>query len=75
MRTPVPSTEDRSCTLVLYQEGARLIVTVSQGGGSGINTVVTKIDNNAPAYNVAGQRVNNNFKGLVVKDGKKYMNK
>lgn len=70
-----PSTEDRSCTLVLYQEGARLIVTVSQGGGSGINTVVTKIDNNAPSYNVAGQRVNNNFKGLVVKDGKKYMNK
>ena len=65
----------RSCNLVFFQEGAKLEVSVSQGGGSGINTVVTKIDNNAPAYNVAGQRVNNNFKGLVVKDGRKVMNK
>lgn len=71
------STEARSCTLVFMQEGAKLEVTVSQaaGSGSGISTVVTKIDNNAPAYNVAGQRVNKNFKGLVVKDGRKFMNK
>lgn len=71
------STEARSCTLVFMQEGAKLEVTVSQaaGSGSGISTVVSKIDNNAPAYNVAGQRVNKNFKGLVVKDGRKFMNK
>ena len=29
----------------------------------------------APAYNLAGQRVNDAYKGIVVKNGKKYMNK
>lgn len=29
----------------------------------------------APAYNVAGQRVSDNYHGLVIKGGKKYMNK
>ena len=70
-----PSDENRSVTLKFMQTGAILEVTVSQGGGAGINTVVTKIDNNAPTYNVAGQRVNNGYKGLVVKDGRKFMNK
>jgi hypothetical protein len=26
-------------------------------------------------YNLAGQRVNNGYKGLVIKNGKKHMNK
>lgn len=30
---------------------------------------------NAPAYNLAGQKVSDNFKGFVVKDGKKFVNK
>ena len=30
---------------------------------------------NAPLYNLAGQRVSNNYKGVVVKNGKKYFNK
>lgn len=29
----------------------------------------------APLYNLAGQRVSNNYKGVVVKNGKKYFNK
>lgn len=32
-------------------------------------------DANAPAYNLTGQRVNTNAKGLVIKNGKKYVNK
>ena len=37
---------------------------------------VVKINNvNTPAYNLAGQKVNNGFKGIVVKDGKKFVNK
>lgn len=31
--------------------------------------------NNGKLYNVAGQVVNGNFKGIVIKDGKKFMNK
>lgn len=66
----------RTAHFVFVQTGAKLEVDVTQtGGGDGISTVVTKIDNNAPAYNAAGQRVNKNFKGLVVKDGRKFMNK
>ena len=30
---------------------------------------------NAPLFNLAGQRVSNNYKGVVVKNGKKYFNK
>lgn len=47
-----------------------------------INGVVSGVDNitveqnvNAPAYNLAGQRVNDAYKGIVVKNGKKYLNK
>lgn len=39
---------------------------------SGINTVnVNSTDANAPAYNLAGQRVGNSYKGIVVVNGKK----
>ncbi|MBQ8064935.1 MAG: chitobiase/beta-hexosaminidase C-terminal domain-containing protein [Prevotella sp.] len=31
------------------------------------------IDANAPAYNLAGQKVNDSFKGLVIKGGKKFV--
>ena len=69
------ATENRSATMTFFQEGARLQVTVSQSAGSGVSAVVNKIDNNAPAYNAAGQRVGNDFRGLVVKDGKKAIKK
>lgn len=47
-----------------------------------INGVVSGVDNitvdknvDAPAFNLAGQRVNDAYKGIVVKNGKKYLNK
>lgn len=42
---------------------------------AGINDVMLPEADNAPQYNVAGQRVNANAKGLVVKNGKKYIAK
>ena len=47
------------------------------GGGTGIEGVVVDEVNNAdaPAYNIAGQRVNKNAKGIVIINGKKYINK
>ena len=41
---------------------------------SGVNAI-TLDKTNAPLYNLAGQRVSNNYKGVVVKNGKKYFNK
>lgn len=41
---------------------------------SGVNAI-TLDKANAPLYNLAGQRVSNNYKGVVVKNGKKYFNK
>ena len=41
---------------------------------TGINNITTEAtDVNAPAFNLAGQRVNAAYKGIVVKNGKKYV--
>ncbi len=40
----------------------------------GINIAVAEAaDVNAPVYNLAGQRVNNNVKGIVIQNGKKFV--
>lgn len=69
-------TTSRSCHLVFYQPGAQLEVNVSQEGTSGISTtVVKKTTTDGPLYNLNGQRVNANYKGIVVKDGAKVIKK
>ncbi len=45
------------------------------GTGSVDNVVVDAIDENAPVYNVFGQRVDDSYKGIVIKGGKKYVQK
>jgi len=47
------------------------------GVGAGITEVVADeaADADAPAYNIAGQRVNKDAKGIVIINGKKYLNK
>lgn len=53
-------------------------ITLVQGDSdpSGISTVKSNVKNeNSAAFNMAGQRVNNDFKGLVIKNGRKFMNK
>ena len=42
---------------------------------SGVSAVTVDQKNNAPAYNVGGQRVNQGYKGLVIKGGKKLIQK
>lgn len=68
-------TNGRQANLILEQWGSQLAVTVTQGEASGVNVVVNKINGNTPAYNLAGQRVNNDYKGLIIKDGKKMIRK
>lgn len=67
---------ERACHLIFYQPGAQLEVNVKQAGDpTGITTTVKKTVTNAAAYNLNGQRVNANYKGIVVKDGVKRINK
>ena len=42
---------------------------------TGVNAVKANAANNAAVYNLAGQKVGKDFKGLVIKDGKKYIQK
>ena len=47
-------------------------------GTTGINAIDNgqlTIDTNAPMYNLAGQRVNKSYKGVVIVNGKKMLNK
>lgn len=41
----------------------------------GINSINANINVNEPIYNIAGQRVNANAKGILIQNGKKYLNK
>ena len=38
---------------------------------SGISSVSAETVDNAPAYNLAGQKVSDSFKGIVIKNGRK----
>ena len=44
-------------------------------GATGIESVKAAANNNAVAYNLAGQKVGADFKGIVVKNGVKFVNK
>lgn len=43
---------------------------------TGINGIVSdKAAKNAPVYNLSGQRVDSSYKGIVIRNGKKFVNK
>lgn len=42
---------------------------------AGIEDVTVAEDENAPMYNLQGVQVDENYKGIVIKNGKKYLNK
>lgn len=45
------------------------------GGDSGVANIKADADKDAPSYNLAGQRVDENYKGVVIKNGKKVVKK
>ena len=45
------------------------------GNPTAISTVKAAVENNAAIYNVAGQQVSKDYKGLVIKNGKKMIQK
>ena len=48
---------------------------VVPGTSTGITNITTSATDNAPAYNLAGQKVNAAYKGIVIKNGKKMIKK
>ena len=70
-------TDERSGKVVLELFGKQLEIPVYQSPNAlGVKNITLDKDNsNTPAYNLAGQRVNNDYKGLIIKDGKKMIRK
>lgn len=50
-------------------------LTITVADPAGINEITAPADDNATAYNIAGQKVNSNAKGIIIKGGKKFMAK
>ena len=51
------------------------LISVEKGGSDGITNVNAAKAENAVRYNLAGQKVNNGFKGVVIMNGKKMLQK
>ena len=51
------------------------LISVEKGGSDGINTINADKTENGVRYNLAGQKVNNGFKGVVIMNGKKMLQK
>ncbi len=67
------TTEAPTSVTLKCSTGAIADVTLF-GQPAGIeNAVAEKSDVNAPVYNLAGQRVNNSFKGIAIQNGKKFI--
>ena len=56
----------------LYIDNIRL-EAIGSTNIDGIKTTITT--NDAPLYNLAGQKVGKNYKGIVIQNGKKFMNR
>ena len=70
-------TDERSGKVVLELYGKQVEIPVYQSPNAlGVKNIsVDRNNNESAAYNLAGQRVNNSYKGLIIKDGRKFMNK
>ena len=54
-------------------EGATAKLNFGEDETTGISNVYAAECDNAPLYNLAGQKVNATYKGIVIKNGKKYL--
>ena len=58
-----------------YEVDANNILISKKSNPTGISNITTSEADNAPAYNLAGQKVNAAYKGIVIKNGKKMIKK
>jgi hypothetical protein len=60
--------------IVFQGHGLRLKKVVLAGAGSaGLENIIIADDQNAPIYNLSGQRVTNPTKGIYIKNGRKFV--
>ena len=64
-----------SNTVVSYVDNIKLMLEDPNSIATGIQDVNIAEQDNAPCYNLAGQRVSADTKGIIVRNGKKYINK
>ena len=50
-------------------------VTITRGGTSGVQTIAALRMSDGAVFNLAGQKVDENYKGVVIKDGRKMVQK
>ena len=66
--------EEAGSTITITFDPETKMIIAKVTNADGISTVKV-IDANGAIYNVAGQKVSNSYKGLVIKNGKKYIQK
>lgn len=67
-------TFDLTGVITVYKENVQ-IYPIAISTTSGVKSIKSDLDANAPAYNVAGQRVSADYRGVVIKNGKKLLNR
>lgn len=50
------------------------LISVNGKDAASINAIKTDMDANAPAYNLKGQRIDAGYRGVVIRNGKKFFN-
>lgn len=67
-----------NCTIAMSQEAALVDIsswTEYDPTATAINAISDNAETSDAIYNIAGQRIGNNYKGVVVKNGKKFIQK
>lgn len=64
-----------ACGYYYSPDGQNVAISVSEAGGvDGITSIESeKVNANAPIYNLAGQKVSKNAKGILIQNGKKFI--
>ena len=68
-------TIDNDCDVIVYNTNGCHIYKIEIATGTGIQAVKTATVGNDYIYNLAGQRVDANYKGVVIKNGQKLIQK
>ena len=75
---PAEAAGSTSFKMSRSKTGTNLFITkfvITSGGSTGINTVKTVRVVDGTRYNLAGQKVDSSYKGVVIKNGKKMVQK
>ena len=69
-------TIDADCDVIVYNTNGCHIYSIKvEAGSTGISTINAQKTQNNVIYNLAGQKVGNDYKGIVIMNGKKFMQK